>query len=292
MAARSTDPFALPPIDEKTGGRVQVSFSGGRTSAYMLHRLIAANDGLPEDRVEVVFANTGREREATLAFVAEVAHRWGLMITWVEWRPQTPGFEVVGYQGAARAGEPFEALIRKKRYLPNQHARFCTSELKVRAARDYLRSVGWTYWTTAIGIRADELHRTGKADLRERWSRWTPLVDAEVTRRDVARFWQAQPFDLKLGHVDGRCSEGNCDGCFLKSDATLAALHRDRPSRSAWWEEMEEVASGLTSNPNGARFSKRYSRASLNRFVEKQRNWIFDAKGSLCQAAGGECAPY
>lgn len=278
-----SDPFRLPD------GQVQVSFSGGRTSAYMLHRLLAANDGLDEDRCAVVFANTGREREATLAFVAEVAHRWSVPVTWVEWRAEAPRFALTDHQGAARAGEPFEALIRKKRYLPNQQARFCTSELKVRAARDYLRSIGWEHWTAAIGIRADEPHRTGKADLRERWTRWTPLAEAGVTRWDVARFWGAQPFDLGLAHVGGRCAEGNCDGCFLKSEATLAALRREEPARASWWTDMEALGSELTTNPNGARFSKRYERSALHAFVDRQGDWLFETEGALCGADGGEC---
>ena len=48
------DPYALPD------GNVLISFSGGRTSGYMLHQILEANGGLP-DRAKVVFANTGRE---------------------------------------------------------------------------------------------------------------------------------------------------------------------------------------------------------------------------------------
>ena len=40
-------------------GNVLISFSGGRTSGYMLHRILEANGDLP-DRVKVLFANTGR----------------------------------------------------------------------------------------------------------------------------------------------------------------------------------------------------------------------------------------
>lgn len=276
-----SNPYLFPD------GNVQIAFSGGRTSGFMLRQLIDANDGLP-DRVKIVFANTGREMPATLDFVRNVAEQWQVQITWVEWRREG-GFEVVGHNSAARNGEPFEELIRKKRYLPNQQARFCTSELKVRATRDYLRSIGWKHWTAAIGIRADEPHRTGKADLRERWQRWTPLVEAGVTKRDVAAFWARQPFDLQLPHVNGRAALGNCDGCFLKSEAHLAMIARDYPERHAWWERMEAVAETTASSPKGARFRDEYTRRELRDAVERQGDWLFEEEGRLCQANAGEC---
>ena len=49
-------------------GNVLISLSGGRTSAYMLHEILVANNGLRDD-VVVAFANTGREMEGTIDFV-------------------------------------------------------------------------------------------------------------------------------------------------------------------------------------------------------------------------------
>lgn len=57
-----------------------LSFSGGRTSAYMLWRVLQSNGGLPADAV-VCFANTGKEEEATLRFVRDCAERWSVPIT-------------------------------------------------------------------------------------------------------------------------------------------------------------------------------------------------------------------
>lgn len=268
-------------------GNVQIAFSGGRTSAYMLHQILEANGGLP-DRVEVTFQNTGREMPQTLDFVAEVGRRWGVMITWLEYRPDAPGFEIVGYQGAARSGEPFEALIRKRKFLPNQQARFCSTELKVRTAKKWLRSLGWDYWTNCIGIRADEPHRLNKPAPKDRWTVWTPLADAGVSKFDVAAFWRGMPFDLELPNVRGNCWLGNCDGCFLKSEAHVAAFTRNLPERAAWWEEMEALAQSLTSGTGGT-FSKRYSRRELRDFMERQGDWALSTEGALCQADDGEC---
>ncbi len=63
-----TDPFK---IDTPTC----ISFSGGRTSAYMLWRVLQANGGLPAEAV-VCFANTGKEDEETLRFVQDVSANW------------------------------------------------------------------------------------------------------------------------------------------------------------------------------------------------------------------------
>ena len=57
-----------------------ISFSGGRTSAYMLWRVLQSNGGLPPEAV-VAFANTGKEDEATLRFVRDCGERWGVPIT-------------------------------------------------------------------------------------------------------------------------------------------------------------------------------------------------------------------
>ena len=85
-----SNPYKLPD------GNIQISFSGGRTSAYMLHHILEANGDLP-DRVQVTFANTGREMPETLDFVQECSQRWGLKVTWLEYkreRTHTKSFHI------------------------------------------------------------------------------------------------------------------------------------------------------------------------------------------------------
>ncbi len=270
--------YALP------AGQIQISFSGGRTSAYMLHEILDANGGLP-DRVRVVFSNTGREMPQTLDFVQEISDRWSVPITWVEDAPRDGGpiFRTVSHNSASRNGEPFEALIARKRACPDQSKRFCTEHLKLLPARRLLISLGWKTWTNAVGIRADEAHRaTGGKD--QRVSRWFPLVDAKRTKDHITAFWAAQPFDLRTP-----AGLGNCDGCFLKSEATLAALARDHPHRHAWWERMEALASSRSRSSNNARFRDQFTRRDLRMFVERQGDWIFSTDAALCQAEHGEC---
>lgn len=230
---RAPSPYLLPE------GNIQIAFSGGRTSAYMLHQILEANGGLPE-RARVVFANTGREQEGTLWFVNEVSHRFGVPIEWVEYSISHNGghpiANSVSYGTAARKGEPFEAMIRHKRYIPNGRKRICTEQLKVRTARRYLVDQGWRDWTKALGIRADEPARHDQPDQpRERI--WLPLIAAEVRKSDVMGFWRRQPFDLPPGTVS------NCEKCFQFMRPKLARQIFLNPEDD-WPERMESLGFG------------------------------------------------
>jgi len=269
-------PYTLPE------GNVAIAFSGGRTSAMMLHEIIAANglDVVNSDRVVVSFQNTGREMPETLDFVQECGERWGVRIVWLEYRPTKPWYAVVSHNSASRDGEPFDALIAKRKMLPNIDMRFCTEELKIKTARRYCRSLGWKQWTSARGIRADEAHRA-KASRDKRITNWHPLVDANVTKQMVAEFWRRQPFNLRLPFLEHGNPFGNCDGCFLKSEADKAALIRHHPERAEWWAAHERKI--------GATFRHNMDLTKLADFVDRQQDWIFDTEGALCQANDGEC---
>jgi len=255
-----------------------LSFSGGRTSAYMLWRVLQSNGGLPADAV-VCFANTGKEEEATLRFVRDCGAHWSVPIVWVEFRADDPRFAVVDYATASRDGEPFEAAIRKRNYLPNPVTRFCTVELKIRTMHKYLRSLGWGEgdgWNQFVGIRADEQRRVAK--IRARPSPETvketmcmPLADDGVTVETIQAFWEAQPFGLELPTYKGRTLAGNCDLCFLKPAGQVLSLINQKPERAVWWARMEALALALASKPSGARFrSDRASYAQMHQNAAEQ----------------------
>lgn len=200
-------------------GPALVSFSGGRTSAYMLRQILDA--GLQPD-VHVVFADTGRERPETYGFVRECGERWRVPIHWVH-----------------RPGQ-FEQLITDRKFLPNPVARFCTTELKIRPMRDFMRARGHEHWTNVLGIRADEPNRVARLrGASGEWDNAMPLAEAGVTEADVLAFWRAQPFDLQL-----QPWEGNCDLCFLKARSKRERIMLDRPDLAAWWIEQEERIGG------------------------------------------------
>ena len=264
----------------KITGPTCISFSGGRTSAYMLWRVLQSNGGkLPADAA-VCFANTGKEDEATLRFVRDCAVAWDVEITWLEFRDTESRFEIVTFETASRSGEPFEALIRKRNYLPNPVTRFCTIDLKIRPIGRYLLSLGMADTKTEaenmsmVGMRADEQRRAAKIADKSR----IPLVSAGITKEDVGAFWRAQSFDLGLPNNNGVTMHGNCDLCFLKGGAQVLSLIAEKPSRAVWWAKMESLALALASKPSGAVFrSDRPSYAALSAFAADQRD-MFDPK--------------
>jgi 3'-phosphoadenosine 5'-phosphosulfate sulfotransferase (PAPS reductase)/FAD synthetase len=267
-----TDPFR---ITEPTC----ISFSGGRTSAYMLWRVLQSNGGLPPEAV-VCFANTGREDEATLRFVRDCGEHWGVPITWVEYRSDEAGFAVVSFDSASRNGEPFEAIIQKRNFLPNPVARFCTVELKIQPEHKFLRSIGWTEWENMVGIRSDEPRRVAKIRANPSGgksgpARVMPLAEAGITKRDVADFWLRSTFDLGLPNMGGITMHGNCDLCFLKGAAQIQSLIAEKPERAIWWARMETSITNAKITDGGRFRSDRPTYAQMAAFAAAQRD-MFD----------------
>jgi len=266
------DPFYIT-------GPSLISFSGGRTSAYMLWRILQAHGGTLPDNMHVCFANTGKEREETLRFVHECATRWGVRVRWLEWRsrlksvPVAQRFDEVGFNSASRNGEPLSAIIASKKTTPNAVRRFCTEHAKMQVLADFMEAQGYQAWTNVIGLRADEMRRIAKQHAKNEagelpWQSHMPLFKAGVRSADIWQFWLGkntdpkalkqplpQGFDLGLYPY-----EGNCDCCFLKSRKVLVHLERERPGILNWWSG-EEVSVGGT-------FVTEYSYAQLANEVQ------------------------
>lgn len=225
-------------------GPACLSLSGGRTSAYMVHRIIEALDGRLPDDVKIVFCNTGKEMLETLDFVQECSERWGVPITWLEYRSGKK-WEVVNYQTASRDAEPFAALISDRNFLPNPSMRFCTQELKIMTMERHLtQDLGWEFFTNVVGYRADEPERVAKlgAGGSKHFGRYAPLALAGVTHQEVGRFWMQNDFDLRLPSVEGRTLYSNCDLCFLKGTHQTMSIIREQPQRALWWIKQETEA--------------------------------------------------
>lgn len=250
----------------------------------MLHEILRAYDGKLPDDVHVTFANTGKEREETLRFVHDCATNWGVKVQWLEWRRAKPNFEKVGYNSAARAGEPFAELVKGKSYLPNWQARFCTQHLKIEVLNNYATSLGFVKgeYAEVIGLRYDEGLRIfkGIANAEKYGGRCLyPLSKAKVTKPEVMTFWRNQTFDLGLEPW-----EGNCDLCFLKGRGLRKRIIRDNPARADWWIEQERLTGGFFDRRD--RYSSLTSEVAVSPTLFDPPDDEYDAEcGLTCEPA-------
>ena len=258
-----------------------ISFSGGRTSAYMLWRVLQSNNGLPSDCM-AIFCNTGKEVEETLKFIKDCQDNWKCNITWLEYRPDL-SFTTVDFETASRSGEPFEMIAQYRKMLPNTRARFCTAELKVRTMSRYLKSIGWTDWDNMIGIRADEPRRFAK--MKPDYRGETPVMPlylAGVTKQDVFKFWSESSFDLKLPTINGETIAGNCDLCFLKSLPKILSLVKEQPQKVHWWANMEKQAEQWTSGDGNKFRNDRPPYSQIHNFLDRQMDMFDDSISCFC----------
>lgn len=148
---------------------IVVSFSGGETSGNMCKWLLDNYGHLYY--FVFVFANTGREHEETLIFVDKCDREFGLQLVWIE-AVTSPikgigtKHKIVNFKTACRDGSVFEDFI-KKEGIPNTSRQHCTTRLKTRPIRHWMRQEGLIRCSTAIGMRSDEPNRIISSKKRE-----------------------------------------------------------------------------------------------------------------------------
>lgn len=261
----------------KNKKRLLVSFSGGRTSGFMLWWLFNQWEDRHNWDIVVVFANTGKEKEGTLFFVDECAQEWNIPIVWVEamhkdengntfspkgWAVRS---KVVTYETASRNGEPFEEMISVLG-IPSASASFCSPQLKKKAIRDYVeRVLGWKKWSyqVAIGIRDDEPDRQKERDADQNIMQ--PLAKLfPVGKPWILDWWTQQPFDLDI-HAD----DGNCDACWKKDLPRHCRIMIRSPKTFDWWENMVKLYGHL--NPRNMKLKPPYQFYRGNLSVQEIR---------------------
>lgn len=226
--------------------KLLISFSGGRTSAYMTWWLL--NEWPERDNwdMKVVFANTGKEVEGTLEFVNKCANEWGIDIAWVEGvykdekgdtfseKGWSVRHKAVSFESASRNGEPFEEMISVLG-IPSSSSPFCSDQLKRKVIESYLSSIGWIGYYKAIGIRIDEVDRCNE-NFRELKITYTLIKDNPKTKIEIVLWWEKQPFDLDIDF-----DFGNCDCCWKKDIERLVRIGKKSPKSFDWWQKMTDT---------------------------------------------------
>lgn len=250
-----------------------ISFSGGRTSGLMTIELLK-NPEYSEDNTVICFANTGKENEETLEFVNKIdEYLGGEKIIWLEYDNSydtekgkySHFFKRVDFKSASRKGEPFEKLIKVRRFIPNVVTRYCTQELKIRPIKKFMKSLGYKTWSNIVGIRFDEPKRYSNLmkSTEQVYENKAPLFEMKITKKDVIEYWEKMPFNLELDEM-----HGNCDLCFLKGMRKKLMILKDKPEIAEWWIEQEKKT--------GATFVKGFGVQSVLDKASKQMEILYE----------------
>lgn len=236
------DSKLINPVKKK----LLISFSGGKTSAYMLWWLWNIWDKRHEYEIIVVFANTGKETSETLAFVHKCSWKWNIPVVWIEathkdengktyskkgWKVKC---KIVDYFSASRKGEPFEEMISVLG-IPSTNAPFCSKQLKKSAIESYCKAIGWKDYYKAIGLRTDEKKRMDAKFIKNKVLYPFILLNPQ-TKKSVNAWWDANDFNLE-NDID----LGNCDNCWKKDLPRLARNARNYPETFDWWKKMTDL---------------------------------------------------
>jgi 3'-phosphoadenosine 5'-phosphosulfate sulfotransferase (PAPS reductase)/FAD synthetase len=135
-----------------------VSFSGGRTSAYLCKVMI---DTYGRENVDFIYMDTGAEHSKTYEFIRKVNHEFGLNLVCLRGDFTKPlgagvGYSVVDIKSLKPDLKPFKAMMSKYG-VPYIGGMFCTDRMKLKPFKKYCDDTyGKKNYETWLGIRADE----------------------------------------------------------------------------------------------------------------------------------------
>ena len=200
-----------------------VSFSGGRTSAYLVWLIEKTKKA--GEKIVYIFMDTGAEHQKTYDFVRAVAKNFGVEIICLRVciTPElgkANGYKLIPIDEIGPDLKPWSGMV-KKYGVPYFGGAFCTDRMKLGPFTKYCNEhFGKGNYETWLGIRADEPNRLSKKD----GIRYLAEI-SDLDKQDVIDWWRKQDFDLGIDEW-----LGNCVFCMKKSDLKLAAAQRDEPA--------------------------------------------------------------
>lgn len=265
---------------------ILVSFSGGRTSAYMSKLML---EKYPKENLVFVFANTGQEHPKTLEFVQKVDEYFSLDLVWVEAvvhsrKRMGTTHRIVNYESATRDMSLFKAMSYKFG-IPGPGWLHCTRELKERPIHSFIvqeyQKKKMKGYKTAIGIRADEIDRCDP-NMNEKGFIY-PLCDDGVTKKIVIDYWSSMPFDLEIPDY-----LGNCTFCWKKSNRKLKLIAQEHPEYFKPATELEQLANYGSGNEPRKMFRGRLSASDILTDVHQ----IDEIEDVIEESCGEHCEPF
>ncbi len=230
-------------------------------------------------RVKVLFTDTGWAAPGWLDRVQRMAR-------WVEGL----GFEFVGLPPVSfgEHGEGLPGLVRAKKGWPRNGLQFCTGELKIKPAHDWLEANDpERRLVCAVGVRRGEsqaradypamLHESGAHGGRPRFA---PLVDYSASDRD----WL-------LTNAGWEPLDHNSDECFPCINSNRSDLRRvaDVPERVRQIEALE-AEMGMTSKGKPRVMFRPYRHQGATGVREVLR-WAASGPGQYAPPPGSQVKP-
>ena len=224
-----------------------VSFSGGRTSAYLVYLMKRISQNNKDFDVDYIFMDTGAEHPKTYEFVRDLIRNFNINLICLQADVNPELGEGIRHKVVNSEDLKWDLHLFKK--ILKKHGNFtvnrpyCTARLKTQVFDDYCKNTyGKGNFQTWIGIRADEPKRLPKAITEDSTkhqinkSKLKYLAQiSDFTKEDITDWWAEQSFDLGIA---GDQHLGNCIFCIKKGANKIALAARDEPEKFKEWNSM------------------------------------------------------
>ena len=267
-----------------------VSFSGGRTSAYLVYLMEQKriNEGWD---VSYIFMDTGAEHPKTYEFIKKVVKHFKIDLICL--RPVTNfekgkgnTYKVVGMDDIKCDLLPWADMLKKYGTPYNPSGGFCTDRMKTTPYKKYCDDVfGKSNYISWLGIRIDEPKRLKE---KEGFDYLASISDFE--KDDILEWWGRQSFDLGIPeHL------GNCVFCIKKGANKVALAAKDEPELADEFMSILESTSvrvvECRESPSLEMYRGRLSlRQTIAVYEEEDRDELFRSLRSSKRFDSGSCS--
>ncbi|QDP61726.1 MAG: putative uncharacterized nin region protein [Prokaryotic dsDNA virus sp.] len=240
-----------------------VSFSGGRTSAYLVYLMEQKRKNEGWD-VDYVFMDTGAEHPKTYEFVRNVAEHFGIDLKCIKAKvsqekgvgvvPVETDIDSIGWDMTVWCD-----MVKKYGVPYNPGGAFCTDRMKTTPYYKYCNEkYGKGNYTSWLGIRLDEPRRLKPKDGYRYLAEISPM-----SKEQILGWWREMPFDLDLDEW-----LGNCVFCIKKGINKVAVAIKQEPEMAKEYNEMLSHANNEKRNHGESMYRGKLSFDGVAKFFE------------------------
>ena len=201
-----------------------VSFSGGRTSAYLVYLMEMLRVKNNWD-VKYIFMDTGAEHPKTYEFIRSVVKHFNIDLICLRLKinpvlGQANSYTQMPLNNCKMDYQPWRDMLSKYGTPYNPGGAFCTDRLKLVPFEKYCdEHFGKGNYTRVLGIRADEPKRLKPKDNYKYLAEFS-----DFEKQDVLDWWKEQSFDLEINE-----NLGNCVFCIKKGVNKIGLATKNEP---------------------------------------------------------------